>query len=329
MAVRPPITRMIPLVALVLVTLGLATLTPAPPAAADTGLTRYNWSVALGRIADVGSWLRNVDYRMTPATATSGRVSASFVQFDPTVAGQKTVIGHAGPCNGVVSCPIYTAVSSVTGTWTGSYTFNGNDNAGQLAITWDHGPTESWNITQLRANTLGRMDLVTAAYPGSDPNGGWGFGSKQPFSYYKTMGAVDSVPDIYYGWHDLMVEGTTAQYGLAWNLNVGGMNGSSTYPKGLLLLQSPNTSYPLCRDDLEHITGTMYLMWVTNGGRLMHQNNWRRCLVQAETGAYHGDMHVAMLNQVIDDNKNMVGVVGVESSAAGGWSLARVYALKA
>jgi len=31
---------------------------------------------------------------------------------------------------------------------------------------------------------------------------------------------------------------------------------------------------------------------------------------------------------VIDDSKNMVGVVGVESSASGGWTIARVHALK-
>jgi hypothetical protein len=112
-----------------------------------------------------------------------------------------------------------------------------------------------------------------------------------------------------------------------WNLNVGAMNGSTTYPKGLYLLQSPTTTYPLC-GAYDHIPGTIYLMWVTNGGRLMSQNNWRRCLVQAETGYYTRDMHVGMLNQVIDDSKNLVGVVGIESSASGGWTIARVHAIK-
>ncbi|MFC7621055.1 hypothetical protein [Microlunatus sp. GCM10028923] len=298
------------------------------PAQADTGLTRLTWSANLGRIANVGPWVRNVNYSMTPSTPTSGRVAGTFAQYDPTVAGVKTVIGYAGPCNGVERCPIFTATASRSGTWQGNYAFTGTDNTGRLVITWDSGMTETWDLTQLRSGTLGQMSLVSAAWDGSDPNGGIGYGSKQPFSYYKTMGMVDSVADLYYGTTDYVVEGSTAQYGQAWNLNVGAMNGSTTYPKGLYLLQSPNTSYPACRDDLEYIKGTIYMMWVTNAGRLMPQNNWRRCLVQAETGAYTQDLHVAMLNQVIDDSKNLVGVVGVESSASGGWTLARVRALK-
>jgi len=296
-------------------------------AVADDGLTRLHWSANLGRIADTSPWVRNVAYTMTPSTATSGSVSAAFTQYDPTVAGVKTVIGYAGPCNGVASCPIFTATSSAAGTWTGTYSFAGTDNAGTLTLTFSNGATEVWELTPLRANTLSQMTMVSAAYSGSDPNGGIGFGSKQPFSYYKTMGQVDSITDLYYGSYDVIVQGQTSQYDVPWNLDVGGMNGSTTYPKGLLLLQSPNTSYPLC-GDYQHIKGTMYLMWITNGGRLMSQNNWRRCLVQAETGAYTRDLHVAMLNQVIDDSKNMVGVVGVESSASGGWTIARVHALK-
>jgi hypothetical protein len=298
------------------------------PAQADDGLTRLSWSANIGRIANIGPWVRNVNYSMTPSTATSGTVGAYFAQYDPTVAGTKTVIGYAGPCNGVDRCPIYTATSSASGTWTGSYTFSGTDNTGQLTITWSNGGTEVWQLSQLRNNTLGQMTLVSAAWPGSDPNGGTGYGSKQPFSYYKTMGQVDSVTDLYVGTSDVIVEGSTAQYDIPWNMNVGGMNGSTAYPKGLYLLQSPNTTYPLCGEAFDHIKGTIYMMYVTNGGRLMAQNNWRRCLVQAETGYYSGDLHVGMLNQVIDDSKNMVGVVGVESSASGGWTVARVNAIK-
>ncbi|WP_152362233.1 hypothetical protein [Microlunatus speluncae] len=297
------------------------------PAHADVGLTRHTWSANLGRIANVGPWVRNVNYTMTPSTATSGSIAASFTQYDPTVAGVKTVIGYAGPCNGVASCPIYTATSSASGTWNGTYAFTGTDNTGRLVINFSNGATETWDLTQARGGTLGQMIMVSAAYSGSDPNGGIGFGSKQPHSYYKTMGQVDSITDLYEGSYDVIVEGSTSQYDVPWNMNVGGMNGSTTYPKGLYLLQSPNTTYPLC-GAYQHIKGTIYTMYVTNGGRLMSQNNWRRCLVQAETGYYTRDLHVGMLNQVIDDSKNLVGVVGVESSASGGWTIARVHAIK-
>ncbi|GAB3763347.1 hypothetical protein [Microlunatus parietis] len=298
------------------------------PAQANTGLTRYAWSANLGLIANHSPWVRNVTYAMTPSTATSGRITGRFVQYDHEDAPAKARIGYAGPCNGVERCTIYTATSTYSGTWQGGYTFDGTDNTGRLSITWDSGMTETWDLTQLRGGTLGQMILVAANWVGVDPNGGIGFGSKQPFSYYKTMGMVDSVSDLYYGSYDRIVNGQTAEFDVPWNLNVGAMNGSSTYPKGLYLLQSPNTSYPACRDDLEYIKGTIYTMWVTNAGRLMSQNNWRRCLVQAETGEYHGGMHVAMLNQVIDDSKNLVGVVGIEASPSGGWTLARIHALK-
>ena len=36
------------------------------------------------------------------------------------------------------------------------------------------------------------------------------------------------------------------------------------------------------------------------------------------------DPALAMLNQVIDDNKGMVGVVGVEASTSGGYTFARI-----
>lgn len=310
---------------LLLVALLVAGLTT--PAQADIGLTRTAWSANLGRIANVGPWVRNVNYTMVPSTATSGTVAGSFIQFDPSVAGVKTVIGYAGPCNGVANCPIYTATTSASGTWNGTYTFTGTDNVGQLVITWSSGATETWDLTQARGGTLGMMTMAAAVWPGSDPNGGIGYGSKQPHTYYKTMGQVDSVTDLYVGTSDVVVEGSTAQYDIPWNMNVGAMNGSSAYPKGLYLLQSPNTTYPLCGAH-QSIKGTIYLMYVTNGGRLMAQNNWRRCLVQAETGYYSGDLHVGMLNQVIDDSKNLVGVVGVESSASGGWTVARVNAIK-
>ncbi len=90
------------------------------PAHADVGLTRLTWSANIGRIANVGPWVRNVNYALTASTANSGTVGAYFAQYDPTIAGTKTVIGYAGPCNGVASCPIYTATSSASGSWNGT-----------------------------------------------------------------------------------------------------------------------------------------------------------------------------------------------------------------
>lgn len=295
--------------------------------AADAGLTRLHWSANIGRIASTGPWARKLDYTLTPSNAYAGRVSVTFRQFDPGVAGTRTTIGYAGPCNGVATCSIFTPTPSVSRTWVGSYTFTGTDNVGTLAITWDDGNAESWTLAQARGNTLGAMTLRSASYQGSDPNRGYGYGSKQPFSYYKSAGMVDSVTAVYRGASDVVVSGGTPQFDRAWDLNVGGMNGSAAHPKGLYMLQSPTMSYPECKD-LQHITGTVYTMWVNNADRTLTQNNWRRCLVQKETGEYRGDLHMVLASQVIDDSKNMVGIVGVESSASGGYTLALVRAIQ-
>lgn len=302
---------------------------PAPSVSADVGLTRYSWSANIGRIAAIGPWVRKLDFTLSPSSATSGRVSVAIVQFDPTVTGARTVIGYAGPCNRVERCPIYTPTPSVKRTWVGSYRFGGTDNVGTLSITWDNGNAESWSLSQARNGTLGSMSLRSAAYQGSDPTHGSGYGSKQPHSLYKSMGQVDSITDSYTGRIDVVVNAGAPTIGSAWNLNVGGMNGSVSYPKGLYMLQSPFVRYDACPAHLRDITGTVYTMWVNNANRTMTQNNWRRCLVQASTGAYHGDLHMTLLSQVIDDHKNMVGVVGVESSASGGSTLALVRAIKA
>lgn len=305
-----------------------ALLPSAPASGADTGLTRLHWSANIGRIASTGPWVRKLDYTLTPSNPHAGRVSVTFRQFDPSVTGARTTIGYAGPCNGVATCSIFTPTPSVSHTWVGSYSFTGADNVGTLAITWDDGNAESWTLAQARGNTLGAMTLRSASYQGSDPDRGHGYGSKQPFSYYKSAGMVDTVTAVYRGASDVVVNGGTPALDRAWDLNVGGMNGSSAYPNGLFMLQSPTTRYSACREDLRHITGTVYTLWVNNADRTLTQNNWRRCLVQSQTGEYRGDLHMVLASQVIDDRQNMVGIVGVESSASGGYTLALLQAIQ-
>src|SRR5690606_20705086 len=191
---------------------------------------------------------------------------------------------------------------------------------GDLAITWANGATESWSVDDTRGGTLGRMTLVSASFPGSDPNKGRGYGSAQPFTVYKTAGAVDAVTGVLRGRYDVNVNGTVL-LDRPWDFDIGGLAAEGPGAKSLHLTQSPNGTgnATACPGALQDIKGNIYHLWVNNADRHLVQNNYFRCLVQSETGCYSGGMHIAMLTQVIDDGKNLVGVVGAEASTSGGF----------
>ena len=310
--------------ALGLVMAMLAVLLPSTPAHAAS-ITRQYWSGTMGLLGGTSPWVRTVAYNLSPSTSSSGTITSYYQQWQPTPT--KSIVGWTGRCNGTSACPVYQPDKVASGAWDGSYSFTGGTDSGTLSITWSGGMTETWSVSDIRSGTLGQMNLVSANWVGPDPSYGLSFGSTQPFTYYKTAGMVDSVTATYFGSSVNQTQSGTynpPSAPSAWNLDVGGMNRETTTAKGLVLLQSPTTSYPLCPNDIK---GTMYTMWVTNGGRYMYQNNWRRCLVGSETGYYTGDLHAYVLMQVIDDNTNMVGVVGIEASTSGGWTLSMAHAL--
>lgn len=296
-----------------------------------TGLPtgRRYWSASYGYFAEGGTpWVRNQDYTFTQTDDGGGTVTAEIRQWGGATAPQRTIAGTTGPCNGTDGCGILQATPTLEESWSGTYRYDGDTAAGTLTITWESGSEETWSVDEIREGTLGRMTLTTSTFPGSDPNTGRGYGSVQPFSRYKTAGEVDSVTDRYEGQYDLNVNGTVL-LDRPWDFDMGGLAAEGPGAKSLHLTQSPNgTGNPsACPGDLQLIKGNIYHLWVNNADRHLVENNYFRCLVQSETGCYSGGMHIAMLTQVIDDDENLVGVVGAEASTSGGFTYARIDAI--
>lgn len=300
-----------------------------PPESTALPTGRRFWSASYGYFAAGGTpWVRNLDYTFTDTASDGGTVTAQVQQWGGATAPQRTVAGTTGPCNGTAGCSILQATPMLQDSWSGTYRYDGDTAAGTLTINWEGGSEESWSVDEIRDGTLGRMALTAATFPGSDPNTGRGYGSVQPFSYYKTAGAVDSVIGKYEGQYDVNVNGTVL-LDRPWHFDMGGLAAEGPGAKSLHLTQSPTGTgnASACPGELQLIKGNIYHLWVNNADRHLVENNYFRCLVQSETGCYSGGMHIAMLTQVIDDHKNLVGVVGAEASTSGGFTYARIDAI--
>jgi len=294
-----------------------------PPKTEPTPFRRRYWSASYGHFVPGGNpWVRHLDYTFTPGDGDKGSVSADVEQWGSTAAPARTAAATTGPCNGTSGCAILQPTPTLSERWSGTYRFA----AGALTLTWSNGSTESWSVDEVRSGTLGRMTLVGATFPGSDPNTGRGYGSVQPFSVYKKAGAVDSVTGIFKGLYDRNVAGLV-DLEQRWDFDMGGLAAEGA--KTLHLTQSPTgTGNPkFCPGELQNIKGNIYHLFVNNADRRLVQNNYFRCLVKSETGCYSGGMHIAVLRQVIDDDNNLVGLVGVEASTSGGFTYARIDAL--
>ena len=287
---------------------------------------RRYWSAALGYIVSGGNpWVRKHQYTLTPSTGATGTAVTSWDQWNGPGEPTKSVVGATGPCNGAASCDIYQPVANLSGSWDGTYSLSDD----VLTFQWSNGNTDSWTIDSVRDGALGRMVLLSADYPGSDPNVGKGYGSTQDWTVYKTAGAVDSLTATFMGTYDLNVSGG-ASYDQPWGLDMAGFNPhDASHPKALHNLHpDSHGSSGACPDTYETVLGNIYHLWVTNSNRVLPQNNYFRCLILPDgNGCYHLGLHMAVLDQVIDDNNNMVGVVGIEASSSGGYTYGRIDAL--
>ena len=153
-----------------------------------------------------------------------------------------------------------------------------------------------------------------------------GFGSTKDWSVYKTAGAVDSATATFKGKYDASVAGAVFM-DKDWWLDMAGFDPhDASHPKALHNLHKDSKgNSSACPNNYTTVLGNIYHIWVTNSNRVLVENHYFRCLVSPTgDGCYNKGMHMAMLNQVIDDNNNFVGVVGIEASSLGGYTYARI-----
>ena len=289
---------------------------------------RPYWSASYGHfVMGDNAWVRKARYTLSARTSTTGTVSAIMTQWNGPNAPSRAVAGGTGPSNGMANCNVLTPKPERSLTWTGTYTFTGQGASGALSIQWSNGSAEEWALDELRGGTLGRMTMTKSDFPGSDATAGVGYGTKLPFSVYKTVTQSDSVARTFLGHSDY--QSPVAAKSVRWNLNLGSMQRTSSTSQTLSVTQSMDKAGAVAGSCTHDIKGNIYNLFVTGRGRQMVLNHYWRCLVQKEVGCYAGGMHTDLLDQVIDDENNLVGVVGVEASTSGGYTYARIDAIAA
>ena len=289
---------------------------------------RSYWSASYGRFAmDSNAWVRKARYTLSAESATTGTVSAIMTQFNGPEAPVRTVAGGTGPSNGMANCDMVAPKPERSLTWTGTYAFTGNGATGALAIQWSNGSTEEWALDELRGGTLGRMAMTKSAFPGSDATAGVGYGSKLPFGVFKSVAELVPVAPIFVGHSDY--QSPVAAKSVAWNLNIGAMTRTSPTSRTLSVTQSLDKAgtVPSSCPNHQDIKGNIYNLFVTGEGRQMVLNHYWRCLVQKKVGCYYQGSHSDLLDQVLDDDGDFVGVVGIEGSPSGGFTYARIDAI--
>jgi hypothetical protein len=210
--------------------------------------------------------------------------------------------------------------------WTGTYVYNTTTK--QLSITWATpsyaaGATENWQITN-PTTALARASLLSSNYTLTH---GRGYGSSSSFSTYKTITQMvnDGLPN--YGSNSKMVAVAAASGTATATVTPSGFN---TWVNGALNLSVFNTpSSPSPANTLHYYQpttnscdansctttrdGIVYHLALNNNGRSMAYSFWCACLPTAEEfPSYTRALHPAALQQILDDNNNLVAMIGVE-----------------
>lgn len=198
---------------------------------------------------------------------------------------------------------------------TGIYTYNAT--AGVLSIAWNApwaGVTESWNVTNPDAFSA-KVSLRSSNYGLTH---GRGYGSNASWSTFKT---VAQVPRILYRGFRIAVwskNGTTIFIDTtvtgAWKADKLNLTPFTSSANGNTLHVLSPSSADVCNDGCTTSrTGIIYHLASNNNGRSMVYNHFCACLpTNAEFPTYDRNLHPYAFQQIIDDNGDMRGFVGIE-----------------
>lgn len=277
------------------------------------------------------SWERIVQLSFTAASGTVG--ATVWTWKSPEMKDKVVFNSHLCTMDGLTkTLDTYTpygwmAPSGQYESWTGTYVYNSTTN--QLSITWATpsyaaGATESWQITNPTA-ALARASLLSSSYTLTH---GRGYGSNSSFSTYKTITQMvtDGLPN-YTSTNSKMVAVAAASGTATPTVTPSGFN---TWVGGLLNLSVFNTpSSPSPANTLHYYQptttscdpgscttsrdGIVYHLALNNNGRSMAYSFWCACLpTAAEFPSYTRAMHPSALQQILDDNDDLVAMIGVE-----------------
>ncbi|ACU03336.1 hypothetical protein [Pedobacter heparinus] len=303
------------------------------------GKARFTW--VNGNFDTNGyTWERIVNLEFN---ASAGTVNATLYNWQSDVKFGKTAFNsHRCTFDGVTkTCPTWSPTGWIVGgsvnpyrSWSGTYVYDVA--TGRLDISWTTGAiaTESWTITN-PTPTIARASLITSSYTLTH---GRGYGSNASWSTYKNMG------EIYTFAQALTIptfKSTTSK-----RVAASGATGTATpvitagtgfngWAKTSLNLQSfTSPSSPTPTNSL-HVwdmgstactpsacsstphpgaTGIIYHLSSNNDSRQLAYTNNCACLSTAsEFPCYPRNLHPSALMQIIDDNGDLVALVGIEA----------------
>ncbi|HEY0670145.1 MAG TPA: hypothetical protein VGD22_18335, partial [Sphingobacteriaceae bacterium] len=284
------------------------------------------------------TWERIVNLTFTASTGTVGATLwtwRSDVKSDKVVFNSHfcTFDGISKTCN--VFTPggwVYPAGQYVS--WSGTYVYN--TTTGRLDITWTSGAsaTESWQITN-PTPAIARAIFITGSSSYTLTHGR-GYGSNAAWSTYKTIAQMIPFPTFSSTTSKRVFAGYTSTNNpplvvSGWNSTVLDLSGFSTpsspTPANTMHAKLPNTNGCVNGCSTSR-TGIVYHLASNNNGRQMAYNNFCACLPKndcttcnppvtypdgTEFPCYPRNLHPLALMQIIDDNNNLVALVGVEA----------------
>lgn len=305
---------------------------------------KSNFSVTLGNM-DTSPWVRIGNWTFNAAAGTVGGTfwTWSYNQkFDVQVLGQhrctfdgvSKIVNNYTPYGWIEPSGEYM-------NWSGNYTYDSG--TGRLTINWTSGAgagtTEAWTVSLPEAG-LARVKFV----PNSSTyhiTHGRGYGSNTPWpdnqgndhpARFKT---IQEVPDItvtsttgrrvavsFTGGVTTITPAPTATVTDAWKGASWGAADMTfpSWPNPAIckhLWQQPvtNPCTGPCKTDR---TGIIYHLTSRNNNRQMSWVNFCACLsgdgdLNTQWPGYQGNMHPSAFMQILDDNSNMRGVIGIES----------------
>ena len=286
---------------------------------------RAYWSVALGNFDNVGSvWNRIITWTFN---ASNGTVNGTAYTWESTNKQGKSIFtasAHQCTFDGISkSCNVYTPYGWVYPSgqykaWSGTYTYVGNT----LTITWSTiggnptSATDSWTITDYPTYGVARANLISSNYTLTH---GHGYGSTSHWSNFKTIATTPRIdyPDTY-GKH-VVASGATGQPNVinptsGWKKAGMGLAGFSTPSTGNVALHHKKPTSSCTSGCTTSRTGIIYHLASQNTTRQVAYSNFCACLpANSEYPCYPRNLHPSAFMQIINDDHELVGYIGIEA----------------
>lgn len=307
---------------IVLLVLSLFTFLPAPATAAALPGGKAYFVVSRGSFKEgTANWTRLSDYTFT----ADGKVRANTYlwQQSKPVARQGTGLTPDGSCATksltpekplVRACEVLTA-GGFTGAPneanTGDYRIDGD----QLRITWNvRGWTEQWRIVTSPDTKLARLDFSSNALATI----GYAYGSNTPLNVRRQMSSVQAhpgrLPQDSQGW-----EGGAPHTSPDSELTPGDHLTCTTTSWCLTYLQAhaTNACRSGCKSTSTDRSIQYYIVRISVNDRRDTRWHWCSCLTdlgEKDEFCYARNSHVKPMLQILDDDGQFHGWVGVEAS---------------